>query len=169
MKDLALAHEAKGDLAHGSQVSTRADTPLFAHNRRNALVEHLDQGECDLGSASGVTLAMDPDPGQHGGPHVLFRHGLSDSRRVVVDEVSLELAGLFLGQYDLRELANAGVDSVHDLTGCHLLVEHTATDANPLEGVRRELHRLPMARHALHVFQGERLISYYERHPCSPM
>ena len=46
--------------------------------------------------------------------------------RVVVDQVALELLDLLVGQRDLGELADAGVDPVHDLVGRELVVEHRA-------------------------------------------
>ena len=68
--------------------------------------------------------------------------GLADPGRVVVDEVALELLDLLVGQDDLGELADPGVDAVHDLVGGDLLLEHRAAGADPLERLRGELHRL---------------------------
>ena len=92
VEGLALAHEEQRDLGHGGQVAAGADRALLADDGRDALVEHGDQGQGDLGAAAGAAVGVDVDPAGHGRPDVFDRGGLADAGGVVVDEVLLELA-----------------------------------------------------------------------------
>jgi hypothetical protein len=89
---------------------------------------------------------------------------VADAGGMVVDEVALELLDLLVVEDDLRELADPGVDAVHDLVGGDLLLEHPAALGDALDGVGRELHLLAVPRNVHHVFDGEILSLQGHRH-----
>ncbi len=152
---LALAHEQERDLGHRREVAARPDRALLADDRRDAPVQHLDERQRDLGPAARVAAGVDVDAARDRRPDRRDGGGLADARRVVVDEVALELLDLLVGQHDLRELADPGVDAVHHLVGGDLLLEHRTAGGDPGERVRGELDRGAGAGDADESFEGQ--------------
>jgi hypothetical protein len=161
---LAFAHERERELAHRGQVAARADAALLAHDGCHALVEHVHVRQGDFGAAAGVPATVHVDARDHRRAHVLDRGRPPDPRGVVVDQVLLELLDLLVGEHHLGELADPGVDAVHDLVGGDLLLEHPAALGDALDGVGRELHLLAVPRNVHHVFDGEILSLQGHRH-----
>ena len=153
---LALAHEQERDLGHRRQVAARPDRAPLADDRRDATVQELDERQRDLGPAAGVAAGVDVDPARDRRPDRRDGGRIADAGRVVVDEVALELLDLLVGQGDLRELADAGVDAVHDLVGGDLLLEHRAAGGDPGECARRELDRCTGAGDTDEALEGQR-------------
>ena len=90
-------------------------------------------------------MGVHVDPAGHGGADVLDGRRIADARRVVVDEVALELLDLLVVEHDFGELADAGVHAVHDLVRLDLLLQHRPASLDPLERVGVELDLLPRA------------------------
>ncbi len=107
---------------------------------------------------------MHVDTGQHRRPHVLDRRRVADPGGMVVDQVALELSDLLVAEHDFRELADPGVDAVHDLAGVDLLLEHAPTGADALDGGRGECHLLAAAGDADDILDREILAGDLEGH-----
>ncbi len=123
VEGLALAHGDEGHLGHRRKVAAGADRALLAHHGGHALVEELGQGLGDDGTEPGVAVAVAADPAEDGRPDDLLGHGLAVARGVAVDEIALVFLDLVLGQDDIGQLADAGVDPVHDLVLLDLILE----------------------------------------------
>ncbi len=121
------------------------------------------------GRQAGVAVGVDVDPPRHRAADVLLRRGVSDAGRVVVDEVALEVLDLLVGQDDLGELPDPRVDAVHDLVGVDLLLEHRAAGADPLEGLRGELHLLAVPGDADEVRDRQRRAVQDDGHSTTPL
>jgi len=134
VEGLALAHGNEGHLGHRRQVAAGADRALLAHDGRDALVEELDQCLRDDRPQARVAMAVAADPAEDGGPHDLLGHGLAVAGGVAVDEVALILLDLLLGQDDVGQLADPGVDPVHDLLLLDLVLEQGPAFLDPLPG-----------------------------------
>ena len=166
VEGLALAHHDQRHLGHRGEVAAGAHRALGAHDRRDALVEQLDQRLRDLRPVARVAVGVDVDARRHGGAHDLDRRGLADAGGVVVDEEALELLHLVVVEHDLAELADAGVGAVHDLARRDLLLEHRAADLDALEGGRVELDLLALAGDAHELLDGERRAVQGDGHGC---
>jgi hypothetical protein len=115
--------------------------------------------------AGSMAKAGSPTGGRDVGVvHMLDRRGLADTRGVVVDEVALELFDLLVGKHHLGELADPGVDPVHDLVGDDLLLEHRATSRDALARVGRKLDLVAVARNPHHVLDLQMLSVEPHRH-----
>ncbi len=132
---LAFAHHQEGDLAHGREIAAGADRALFADHRGDPGIEHGDQGLGDLGSAARVAVGVDVGSQQHGAADPVLGAGFADPGGVVVDQVFLKLADLLVIQDDLGELADAGVDAVHDLARRDPLFEKRTAVNDPCAGI----------------------------------
>ena len=137
---LAFAQQQQSELGHRSQITAGADRAFLTHDRCEALVEHLDQGQRDLRPAAGIAVRVDVDAAGHRGAHVLDRGRLADARRVIVDQVTLELQHLLVGQDDFGKLADAGVGAIHDLARFEFLLQHGAAHLDALQRFGREFH-----------------------------
>ena len=151
----AFAHQQQGELRHRGQIAARADRSFLAHDRRDALVEHLDQGQRDLRAAAGIAVRVDVDASGHRGAHMFDRGGIADAGGVVVDQIALELQHLLVGQDDFRKFADAGVGAVHDFARFEFVFQHGAADFDALQCLGREFHLLAVARDAHQFFEGE--------------
>jgi hypothetical protein len=86
---------------------------------------------------------------------MVFRTRIADPRGVVVDQIPLEFSDLFVCEDDLRELADAGVDPVHDLASLDALVEKVTATDNPVAGIGMELDTFAVAGDRNDVFDCE--------------
>ena len=109
-------------------------------------------------------MGVDIDPARHRRADVLDGHRLTNSSGVVVDQVPLELLHLLVGQHHLRELADAGVDAVHDLVGHDLFFQHTAADLDALQGTGIELDPFAMAGNTHQRFHSQIRAIQNDRH-----
>ena len=133
LKDGRVTIKLRPDIApkHVARVKELVSVRLLG--QRDALVQHLDHRQCDLGPAAGVAVCMDVDPPRKRRTDVLNRCGLADPRRVVVDQLFLEFLLLLVAEHGLGELADAGVGAVHDLPVGQLLFQHGPADLDPLQ------------------------------------
>jgi hypothetical protein len=165
---LALAHEQQRGLRHRRQVAARPDRSLLAHHWRDALVEHLDHRPGDLRPARRVPVRVHVDAARERRAHLLDRQRVADARRVVVDEVPLELLHLVVVQNLLRELADARVGAVHDLARRELLLEHRAADLDAIQGAAVEFDGLVEPRDPHQLLDRERRTVEDDRHRMTP-
>jgi hypothetical protein len=100
-------------------------------------------------------MGVDVDPEHHRRADVIRGTGLADTRRVVVYEIALEVSNLLVREDDLRELADAGVDPIHDLASLDALVEKGATVGNPIARVGVQLDGFAVPGDRNDVFDGE--------------
>jgi hypothetical protein len=127
IEGLAFAHHQECDLAHRREVAAGPNRALLAHHRCDTGVQHGDQGVGDLGPAAGVAVSVDIGPEHHRRADVIDGTGLADARGVVVNQVALEIADLLVREDNLRKLADAGVDPIHDLASLDSTVEKGTT------------------------------------------
>ena len=161
---LALAHQQEGDLAHRREIAARAHRALLAHHRGDARIQHGDQGFGDLRPATRAAVGVDVDPQQHRGADVVLGAGVADPGGVVVDQVTLEIADLVVVENDLRELADPGVDAVHDLARRDPSVEKGPAADDPLAGIGVELDLFAVPRDRDHVLDREVLAGDSDGH-----
>ncbi len=142
IEGFAFAHQQQRRLGHRSQVAARAHRALLTNNWCDAFVQHLHQCQGDLRSAAGIPMRMDVDPPCQRRTDILDRRRVPNPRRMVVDQVLLELLHLLVAEHRLRKLADAGVRAVHDFLIGQLLLQHRPADLDPLQGCGGELHFL---------------------------
>ncbi len=87
-------------------------------------------------------MRMDVDPARQRRTDIFDRRRLPNARRMVVDQVLLELLDLLVAEHRLRKLADAGVRAVHDFLIGQLLLQHRPADLDPLQGRGGQLHFL---------------------------
>jgi len=90
--------------------------------------------------------------------------GLADAGGMVVDQVALEVADLVVVEDDLAELADAGVDAVHDLARLDLALDEGAAGLDALQGLGRQRNGLAVARDAGQVLDGQVAAVQHDRH-----
>src|SRR4030042_3317678 len=86
-----------------------------------------------------MAVAVTADPAQHGRPDYVNRKRLPVAGGMTVDNLFLVLFDLLRRQGDFGKLADAGVDSVHDLPLLNLVLEQGAASIDPLFGLGVEL------------------------------
>ena len=74
---------------------------------------------------------------------------------MVVNQVLLEFQDLLIVQDLFRELADAGVGTVHDLFGSQFLFQHRPADLDAFERSRSKRHRFTMAGNGDQFFNGQ--------------
>ena len=155
VEGFAFAHQQQGDLRHRRQVAAGADRAFLANHRRDAFVEHLDQGQGDLRAAAGIAVGVHVDAPGHGGAHILDGRRVADPGGMVVDQVALELLHLLVVQHDFGKFADAGVDAVHDLVRLELFFQHGPAGLDPLERIGVQFHLFAMPGDAHQFFEGQ--------------
>ena len=155
VKRFAFAHQRKGALAHGGKIAAGPHAALGAHHRSDALVEHIDIGLGNHRAAAGVTVAVNADAAEHGGPHMLDGSGFADACGMVVYQVLLELLDLIVVEFDAGQLADAGVDAVHNLAFVDFLFQKSPAPGYTRKGFRGKLYGFAPYRHVVHIFYSQ--------------
>lgn len=103
---------------------------------------------------SRTALAVAVDAAQDGGTDSFFRERIAHADGMAVDHVTLEGFELIVGEADLSELADTGVQAVDDLAGVHLSFEPEAASLDALESRRREGDGFAVKGDRLKLFEG---------------
>jgi hypothetical protein len=85
----------------------------------------------------------------------LIRLAIAARTCSIVYEIALEILDLFVGEDDLGEFADPGVDPIHDLSGPDLLFEHFAAGFDAGERVGRQLDFLALPGDPDERFDGQ--------------
>ena len=100
-------------------------------------------------------MGVDVDPEHHRSAHPVLGTRFTDARGVVVNQVALEIAYLFVREDDFRELPDAGVDPVHYLARLDALLEESPAAPNSFAGFGMEFDAFAVAGDRNDVFDCE--------------
>ena len=82
-----------------------------------------------------MAVAVDADAAEDGRPDDVLGQRLPVAGGMAVDEIALVFLDLVLGEDDAGQLADAGVDAVHDLSFLDLVFEHGPALFDALPGL----------------------------------
>jgi hypothetical protein len=98
---------------------------------------------------------MNVYPARHGPTNVFDRRGFTNAGGMIVDQESLKLLHLVVIQDYFGKLPNAGVRSIHNLTGLELPFEHRTTGFDSFECVWVEFDRFAVSGYLDKLFNRE--------------
>ena len=93
-----------------------------------------------------MSVRVHVNPSRHRAADVFDRRGITNAGGMVVDQVSLELFHLFIGQDNLGELPDPRVDAIHDLMRRDFLLEHETANLDAFQRRRCKFDRLIVPR-----------------------
>ncbi|HEX6851539.1 MAG TPA: hypothetical protein VF139_09030 [Candidatus Polarisedimenticolaceae bacterium] len=151
---LAFADEGQRDVGEGSQVPRGPHRAPLGDERDDAASEHLHQRleglEPDPGVPSRETVGAQGEDRANDRDRQRIPH----PRRVRAEEIQLQLGEAVVGDRDLREMAEAGVDAVDPRPAPGRLLHGPTRGGHPSR--RRRGERRPgAAGDGFHAFQGE--------------
>ncbi len=147
----ALAHQHQGDVGERGEVAGGAHRALARHHRQHAALEHRDERLRDHRPHTRAPGDERVGAEQQHRAHHLVGERRADAGAAARHQVALQQLDVLVGDAHVGEPAEAGVHAVDGFAAPQAVFDDGAARLHRRVALRRDRHRLAVARDAHHV------------------